>query len=96
VVHVVSQAPSQKATVAPAITAIVETKSTDRGFSHCLAQMATAQQCNHQPSVVYGIVTTGLVWRFLKLEGTTVTLDLTNYLLLPIDPLLALLVLMLQ
>jgi hypothetical protein len=94
--HVVSRATASRSPLASDITAIVETKSTERGFSHCLVQMVAAQQCNDQPSVVYGVVTTRLIWRFLKLEETTVTIDLTAYPLLPLEPLLALLVPMLH
>ncbi|PSB24039.1 hypothetical protein C7B82_28690 [Stenomitos frigidus ULC18] len=94
--HVVRRATSPRSPLASNITAIVETKSSDRGFSHCLVQMVVAQQCNQHPGMIYGVVTTGLVWRFLKLEGTMVTLDLTDYPLLPIKLLLSLLGPMLQ
>jgi hypothetical protein len=45
---------------------------------------------------VYGCVTSGTLWRFLKLEGTVVTIDLTDYPLEPIDRLLEMLVWMVK
>lgn len=58
-------------------------------------QLVAAQRCNAEADfaadVVYGAVTTGVKWRFLKLAGTTVTLDLTDYAVDPVEPLLALL-----
>lgn len=44
----------------------------------------------------YGCVSNGSQWRFLKLEGTTVTIDLTDYPLPPIEQILGFLVWMLQ
>ncbi|GAB4385104.1 MAG: hypothetical protein Kow00121_49580 [Elainellaceae cyanobacterium] len=80
--HLLSRAMTQGATIIPPIVAVVETKSRERGVSHCLVQMVAAQQVNACPDPVYGVVTNGLLWRFLKLEGTTVTIDLTEYPLL--------------
>lgn len=45
---------------------------------------------------VYGIVTTGSIWRFLKLEGTTVTIDLNEVYLTPLEVLLGLLAAIVQ
>lgn len=77
--HLFSRAMPQRSTIEPPITAVVETKSRERGVSHCLVQMVASQRVNARPDAVYGVVTTGLVWRFLKLEGTTVTIDLNQY-----------------
>lgn len=91
--HLFSRTIPVRATIPPPITAIIETKSRQaESISHCLVQLVAAQRWNASASVVYGAVTTGLVWRFLKLEGTTVTLDRTDYPLFPLAPLLALLV----
>jgi hypothetical protein len=43
---------------------------------------------------VYGVVTTGTVWRFLKLQEKTVTIDLNEYPLPPSRSILARLILM--
>jgi hypothetical protein len=43
-------------------------------------------------TTVYGTVSTGTQWRFIKLEGQTVTIDLTDYPLPPIEQILSFLV----
>ncbi|WP_366558392.1 hypothetical protein [Okeania sp. SIO3B5] len=42
------------------------------------AQIFNQQQGN-QISTIYGVVTTGNIWKFLKLENTEVHIDLTEY-----------------
>ncbi|TAE85061.1 MAG: hypothetical protein EAZ60_11205 [Oscillatoriales cyanobacterium] len=41
---------------------------------------------------IYGSVSSGTAWRFLKLEGQIVTIDLTDYPLPPVDKILGFLV----
>ncbi|MFN6452617.1 MAG: hypothetical protein RM022_010350 [Nostoc sp. EfeVER01] len=43
-------------------------------------------------TAVYGTVSIGTQWRFLKLEGQTVAIDLMDYFLPPIEPILSFLV----
>jgi hypothetical protein len=43
-------------------------------------------------TTVYGTVTSGTVWIFLKLDEKTVTIDLTEYSVNPIEKLLGFLV----
>jgi hypothetical protein len=61
-----------------------------------MAEMIGAQkfnEINNQPiPTIYGVVTNGTVWRFLQLTQTTVTIDLTDYPLPPIDSILGFLV----
>jgi hypothetical protein len=45
---------------------------------------------------IYGVVTSGTVWRFLQLTGQVVSIDLTDYPLLPVDNVLGVLVWMLR
>lgn len=49
--------------------------------------MVAAQYFNRregQPiDAIYGAVTTGEIWKFLKLTDTTVAIDLTDYYILP-------------
>jgi len=65
---------------APVIT-IVEAKneSTNAGLGQCIAEMVAAQRFNQARnrtiSNIYGVVTTGRVWRFLKLSAQTVAID---------------------
>jgi hypothetical protein len=43
-----------------------------------------------------GCVTSGTAWRFLKLEGQTVTIDLMDYPLPPVDRILSIFLWMLR
>jgi hypothetical protein len=49
------------------------------GMGQCIAQMIGAQRLNEQDGVhypmIYGCVTTGKAWHFLKMEGDLVTID---------------------
>lgn len=53
----------------------------------CIAGMIAAQQFNQREGqsieVIYGAVTTGEIWKFLKLTDTTVFIDLTDYYISP-------------
>ena len=74
------------------VAVLVEAKKQNlkAGLGQCIAEMVAAQKFNQQAknsiNTIYGIVTTGTFWRFLKLEGDTVTIDLTEYSLPPIEP----------
>ena len=87
--YVFSRAMPQRSRIEPPITAVVETKSRKRGVSHCLVQMVATQRMNADFSPVYGTVTTGFSWRFLKLERTIVTIDLTEHLIFSSNPLIS-------
>ncbi|HIK30496.1 MAG TPA: hypothetical protein IGS17_18005 [Oscillatoriales cyanobacterium M59_W2019_021] len=97
----ISRSPEILEIEAPAI-AIVEAKKADikSGMGQCIAEMVAAQRFNeaHQNpvSVIYGSVTSGTQWRFLKLEEKTVTIDLTDYSLPPVATILGILVWMIE
>ncbi|MGD1704650.1 hypothetical protein [Dapis sp. BLCC M229] len=65
---------------APVIT-IVEAKneSTNVGLGQCIAEMVAAQRFNQARNriteSIYGAVTTGRIWRFLKLSGQNVAIN---------------------
>jgi hypothetical protein len=92
-----SRSPEQLFIKAPAIV-LVEAKKEDlkSGLGQCLAELVAAQRFNQQKKqpipVVYGVITSGTAWRFLKLEAQTVTIDLTDYPLPPVDRVLGFLV----
>jgi hypothetical protein len=69
-------------------------------LGQCIAEMVAMQRFNeasNQPiKVVYGCVTSGTQWRFLKLESQVVTIDLNDYSLPPIEPILGFLVWMIK
>jgi hypothetical protein len=81
---------------APAII-IIEAKKGELnvGWGQCAAEMIAAQRFNlaagEEIPNIYGCVTTGTMWQFLKLTGTVLTIDVTEYPLNPIDRILGIL-----
>lgn len=71
--------------VCPPILGIVEAKNDalDSGVPQCTAQLKGMQLFNHQHGItlaeLWGAVTTGLDWRFMKLEGDTLFADKRIY-----------------
>jgi hypothetical protein len=96
-----SRSPELLEIEAPAVV-IVEAKKADirTGFGQCIAEMVAAQRFNEARNqaiaTIYGVISSGTQWRFLKLEGQTVTLDLTDYPLPPVETILSFLVWMTQ
>lgn len=97
----ISRSPEQLLIEAPAFV-IVEAKKENlkASWGQCMAAMVAAQRFNQEVeqeiSPIYGSVTSGNLWTFLKLEGQTVTVDLTEYLIPPVDQLLGMLVWMVE
>lgn len=97
----ISRSPEQLYIKAPAVI-IVEAKKEDLkpALGQCLAEMVAAQRFNQQKqqpiSAIYGTVTSGTAWRFLKLQGQTVSIDLADYPLPPVEQILGFLVWMVQ
>ncbi|MEH2376936.1 hypothetical protein [Nostoc sp.] len=95
------RSPEQLTVEAPAIV-IVEAKKSDlkSGLGQCIAEMVAAQRFNQareQPlTAIYGTVSSGTQWRFLRLEGQIVTIDLIDYPLPPIETILSFLVWMVK
>lgn len=92
----ISRSAEQLFIKAPAVI-LVEAKKEDLkpALGQCLAEMVAAQRFNQrkqQPiSTIYGTVTSGTVWRFLKLEDQCVSIDLTDYPLTPVNQILGIL-----
>lgn len=69
------------------ILILVEAKNENiiAGIPQCLAEMIAAQKFNEQKkrirNNIYGVVSTGTAWRFLKLTGKTAFVDTIEYLL---------------
>ena len=69
------------------VVSIVEAKKEDinAGIPQCLAELVAAQIFNttarHHKDTLYGVVTTGEVWKFLCLQGTNATIDAEDYFL---------------
>ena len=97
----ISQSAEQLEIEAPVIV-IVEAKKADLnvGMGQCMAEMIAAQRFNleagREPNPVYGCVSSGTLWRFLRLTDQQVEVDVENYLLTPIDRLLGRLIWMAQ
>jgi hypothetical protein len=93
----ISQSAEQLEIEAPVIV-IVEAKKADlnTGMGQCMAEMVAAQRFNLEadrpPAPVYGCVSSGTLWRFLRLTDQQVSIDVENHLLTPIDRLLGILV----
>ena len=77
--------------------AVVEAKNDNipSGLGQCIAEMVAAQIFNerHQNLIptVYGVITTGSNWKFLRLEGNVVTVDLEEYYLNDVSKILGIL-----
>ncbi|NEO74989.1 hypothetical protein [Moorena sp. SIO4G3] len=67
----------------PVVT-LVEAKNENikGGLAQCIAEMVAAQRFNEIDNVnlpIFGAVTTGLIWQFLRLEGVLLWIDLQEY-----------------
>jgi hypothetical protein len=82
------------------VVAVVEAKREDipSGLGQCVAAMVGAQTFNERaglaPAPVYGAVTTGNNWRFVKLEGDVTFIDRREYYLDQVGKILGILVAM--
>jgi hypothetical protein len=67
----------------------------DIGLGQCTAEMVAAQIFNAKAgkeiSTIYGCVTSGKLWQFLKLTDKNVTIDINEYYVTPVDRILGIL-----
>lgn len=79
------------------ILMLVEAKKgeLDVGWGQCVAEMVAAQIFNQSKDkplpIIYGGVTSGKLWQFLKLEGKDVTIDSNEYQVIPVERILGIL-----
>lgn len=79
------------------IISVVEAKKENipSGLGQCLAEMIAAQEFNlregKELEMLYGVVTTGSNWRFLKLSGHNAWIDFPEYTLSELGKILAIL-----
>ncbi len=98
---IISRSPEQVLITAPAVT-IVEAKNDNikSGLGQCIAEMIAAKLFNEQEgnniTTIYGAVTTGDRWKFLKLEDQTVRIDLNEYHLVTVGKILGILLSMVR
>ena len=94
---IISQSLDQYVLLAPAI-AIVEAKkdSINDGLGQCVAEMIAMQifneNKNNSKKAVYGIVTTGSIWKFLRLEDTNLIIDEPEYYLKDLDKIMGIMI----
>ncbi len=95
---ILSQSSEQIDIMAPVVT-IVEAKneSVIGGLGQCIASMVAAQIFNQRAGIerddIYGAVTSGTNWRFLKLVGSRVWVDDREYFINEVDQILGILML---
>ena len=96
-----SLSPLQLAVEAPVVM-IVEAKNENikQGLIQCMAEMVAAQQFNQERhttiETVYGAVTTGNLWKFLRLSTTVVSVDITEYHISQVEQVVGMLVAMIR
>lgn len=92
----VSLTPNQYYLEAPVII-LVEAKKDDliTGLGQCVAEMIAAQRFNAEKGndipCIYGAITTGINWLFLKLAGKRLHIDMSAYMLERCDRILGIL-----
>ena len=75
----------EQRTIEALVLAIVEVKNDDTaaGIAQCLAEMVAARIFNQRHgnniTTIYGIVTTGSTWKFMRLIDKTAHIDATEY-----------------
>ena len=93
---VVSLSPGQFSLKAPIII-LVEAKKDDLlgGLGQCVAEMVAAQRFNAEQGndlpCVYGAITSGIDWLFLKLKGKQLYIDMDAYQIAQCDKILGIL-----
>jgi hypothetical protein len=81
---IISHSPEQFFLKSPLIV-VVEAKNENmmNGLGQCIAELIAAQRYNEKEgnaiAGVYGVVTSGNLWKFIKLAGDTAYLDLDDY-----------------
>jgi hypothetical protein len=88
--YIISHSVEQLFVKSPVIM-LVEAKNENikSGLAQCIAEMVAAQLFNQQRQnpieAIYGVVTTGTNWKFLRLTENLVEIDLTEYYLSELD-----------
>ncbi|MEP0914760.1 hypothetical protein NDI45_28060 [Leptolyngbya sp. GB1-A1] len=94
---ILARSPEQFFVTQPVVT-IVEAKRENipSGLGQCIASMIAAKQFNEQEGepihTLYGVVTTGTEWKFLKLIEQTAYIDSSSYFISEVDQILGILV----
>jgi hypothetical protein len=92
----ISLSPEQLFIQAPVVT-IVEAKNDNiqSGLGQCIAEMIAAKLFNERKEnkieIIYGVVTTGSVWKFMRLMEQRIEVDLDEYFIQDIGKILGIL-----
>jgi hypothetical protein len=98
---ILSRSAEQLDVTAPVVT-IAEAKNDNlkSGLGQCIAEMVAAQIFNDREGKpiesIYGAVTSGTNWRFLRLQGQTIEIDESEYFINQIEQILGILLLPFQ
>jgi hypothetical protein len=98
---ILSRSPLQSVLTAPAVV-IIEAKNDNlrNGLGQCIAAMVAAQEFNSRSApaltVVHGVVTTGSAWKFLRLSGAELVLDVEEYFIAEMGRIMGILAFILQ
>ncbi|MBW4561138.1 MAG: hypothetical protein KME32_08240 [Mojavia pulchra JT2-VF2] len=93
---IITRSPEKLIITAPVII-IVEAKKENipAGLGQCVAEMLAAKIFNERTGnenlAIYGTVTTGSIWQFLKLENQAIHIDLSEYYLRDVNKILGIL-----
>jgi hypothetical protein len=93
---IVSLSPEQLLVRTPVVV-LVESKNENlrSGLAQCIAEMVAAQLFNEQNGnkikAIYGAITIGTIWQFIKLEEQIVSIDLSEYYIRDIKQILGIL-----
>ncbi|HEY3788116.1 MAG TPA: hypothetical protein VGL71_04635 [Urbifossiella sp.] len=88
----------QQIVITPPVMVAFEAKNEDinGGLGQCVAAMVGAQRYNRRHNApaerIFGCVTSGTAWRFLRLTGSTLTLGLREFGITEVDRLLGILI----
>ncbi|NEP12767.1 MAG: hypothetical protein F6K14_21685 [Symploca sp. SIO2C1] len=92
----ITRSPSQLSIEAP-VTVLVEAKNDNlnSGLGQCMAEMIAAQMFNQTKgkdiATIYGCVTTGSLWQFMRLTDKEIEVDLDEYFLKNVGKILGIL-----
>ena len=96
---IISKSPEQLFLNAPVIT-VVEAKNENimSGLGQCAAEMIASKIFNEQDgtdlSKIYGVVTSGNIWKFMKLEDNRIYIDSDDYSIREVSKIVGILCLM--
>jgi len=93
---ILSNSPNQAFITAPVICMVeAKNESIHGGYGQCIAEMIAAQRFNKEESMpietIWGVVTAGDTWKFLRLVGDHVSIDYNEYQISQIEKVLAIL-----